>query len=203
MSRRLLRNRDIVRTWGAHGPDEIVLMAILPRRILPRRIVSSGVGAVLVAVVCAMVLTAPSTAATTPFKDRGPAVMTMEYSVGSLAAVVHAPRTLVGRRPLVFNVRGYDSRARKMARQGFVVVLVSDRAALSGHQELWRELMAAKGPLAQRFHGFAGHVAVSAPRSCTHLARSVPSGRCCWSRGVPGSPVSEPGRRAGVLWSCR
>ncbi len=124
-------------------------MAIVPR--------------VLVAVVCAMVLTAPSTAATTSLDDYQPAIMRMEYAVGDLTAEVHAPRTLVGVLPLVFNFRGYDYLARDMARRGFVVVLVSDRLSLDRHAQLWRELDAGAGPLAERFRGFARHFSVAEP----------------------------------------
>jgi hypothetical protein len=127
-------------------------MAIVPR----------SVGAVLVAVACALVLTAPSTAATTSQVYRA-AVLRIEYTVGDLTGVVHAPRTLVGERPLVFNYRGYDAHAQELARQGFIVVLVSDPAVLNRHLEMWRDLHAGSGPLAERFFGFAGHFAVAQP----------------------------------------
>ncbi len=132
----------------AHGPDEIVSMAL---------------GRLLVAVACAMVLTAPSTAATTSVRHYRPAVMTMEYAVGDLHAVVHSPRTLVGTRPLTFHFRGYDEVAESLARQGSVVVVVSDPTAVDRHLRLWRDLSEAKGPLAERFRGFAGHFAAPRP----------------------------------------
>lgn len=116
-----------------------------------------AIGRLLVTVACAMVLTAPNTAATTSSQDYRPAVMRMEYAAGELTAVVHAPRTLVGLRPLVFNRSGYDYRARELARQGFIVVLVSDPAVLDRHVELWRDLRTGSGPLAERFRGFSGH----------------------------------------------
>jgi hypothetical protein len=119
-------------------------------------------GRLLVAVACAMVLTAPSTAATTSQVYR-PAIMRMEYTVGDLTGVVHAPRTLVGERPLVFDYRGYDVRAQELARQGFIVVLVSEPAVLTRHLEMWRDLHAGSGPLAERFAGFAVHFAVAEP----------------------------------------
>ncbi|MDT7788255.1 MAG: hypothetical protein QOF58_6674 [Pseudonocardiales bacterium] len=122
-----------------------------------------AIGRLLVAVACAMVLTAPSTAAATSVRHYRPAVMTMEYSVGGLHAVVHSPRTLVGTRPLVFQFRGYDEVAQSLAQQGSVVVLVSDRTALDRHLELWRSLSKAEGPLAERFRGFAGHFVVAEP----------------------------------------
>jgi hypothetical protein len=77
--------------------------------------------------------------------------------------VVHAPRTLVGPRPLVFNFRGFDELAQSLAQEGSIVVLVSDRTALDRHMELWRSLSEAQGPLAERFRGFAGHFAVAEP----------------------------------------
>ncbi|KJK44537.1 hypothetical protein UK23_29000 [Lentzea aerocolonigenes] len=122
-----------------------------------------SIGRLLVAVACAMVLTAPSTAAATSVRHHRPAVMTMEYSVGDLRAVVHSPRTLVGTRPLVFQFHGYDEVAESLARQGSVVVLVSDRTAVDRHLELWRSLSKAEGPLAERFRGFAGHFTVAEP----------------------------------------
>ena len=60
-----------------------------------------AMGRLLVGIAFAMVLTAPSTAASTSVRDYRPAVMTLEYTAGDLNAVVHAPRTLVGTRPLV------------------------------------------------------------------------------------------------------
>ena len=122
-----------------------------------------AMGRLLVGIAFAMVLTAPSTAASTSVRDYRPAVMTLEYTAGDLNAVVHAPRTLVGTRPLVFNFRGYDYIAQSLAAQGFVVVLVSDRTALSRHVDLWRELGEGKGPLAERFGGFTGHFSVAEP----------------------------------------
>jgi hypothetical protein len=122
-----------------------------------------GIGRLFVAVACAMVLTAPSTAAATSVRHYRPAVMTMEYAVGDLKAVVHAPRTLVGTRPLVFGFRGYDDIARSSAQQGSIVVLVSDRTAVDRHAQLWRELNDREGPLAERFCGFAGHFSVAEP----------------------------------------
>jgi hypothetical protein len=124
-------------------------MAILPK--------------ILGAVVLVMVLTAPGTAATTPVREYRPAVMRMEYAAGDLTAVVCSPRTLVGTRPLVFQLRGDDHRVLSLAQQGSIVVLVSDRAALSRHVELWRQLSEADGPLAERFGGFAGHFSVAEP----------------------------------------
>jgi hypothetical protein len=122
-----------------------------------------GIGRLFVAVACAMVMIAPSTAASTSVRHYQPAVMTMEYTVGDLHAVVHAPRTLVGPRPLVFNFRGFDELAQSLAQEGSIVVLVSDRTALDRHMELWRSLSEAQGPLAERFRGFAGHFAVAEP----------------------------------------
>ncbi|MET9632325.1 hypothetical protein ABZX92_33200 [Lentzea sp. NPDC006480] len=122
-----------------------------------------AIGRLLVAAACALVLTAPSTAAATSVRHHRPAVMTMEYSVGDLHAVVHSPRTLVGTRPLVFQFRGYDEVAQSLAQQGSIVVLVSDRTAVDRHRELWRQLSEARGPLAERFRGFAGHYGVPEP----------------------------------------
>lgn len=122
-----------------------------------------AIGRLLAVVACAMVLTAPSTAASTSVRPYRPAVMTMEYAVGELNAVVVAPRTLVGTRPLVVNFRGFDEVAESLAQQGSVVVLVSDRTALDRHLRLWRELSEGKGPLAERFFGFAGHFTVAEP----------------------------------------
>ena len=85
-----------------------------------------GIGRLLAAVACAMVLTAPSTAAASSVRHYQPAVMTMEYTVDGLHAVVHAPRTLVGARPLVFGFRGYEEVARSSARQGSVVVVIDE-----------------------------------------------------------------------------
>ncbi|MGW6935464.1 hypothetical protein ACWGE0_35755 [Lentzea sp. NPDC054927] len=121
-----------------------------------------AIGRLLVAVACAMVLTAPAAAATTSQVDRF-AIMRMEYTAGELTGVVHAPRTLVGERPLVFNYLGYDARAQELARQGFIVVLVSEPAVLTRHLEMWRDLHAGAGPLAERFAGFARHFAVAEP----------------------------------------
>ncbi|PWK82827.1 hypothetical protein C8D88_11277 [Lentzea atacamensis] len=128
-------------------------MAIVPR----------GIGAVVAAVALAMVLTAPSAAATTAVREHRPAVMKMEYTVGDLNAVVHSPRALVGTLPLVFSFRGNDDYAQSLAQQGSVVVLVSDRIAVDRHRELWRQLSEAGGPLVERFRGFAGHFAVAEP----------------------------------------
>src|SRR5687767_5256183 len=115
-----------------------------------------GIGRLLAAVACAMVLTAPSTAAATSMRHHHhSAVMTMEYAVGDLKAVVHAPRTLVGVLPLVFHFRGFDEIAQSLAQRGSVVVLVSDRTALDRHVELWRSLSRGEGPLVERFRGFA------------------------------------------------
>ena len=110
------------------------------------------------AVACAMVLTVPSTAATTsPLEDR-PSVMTMDYAAGDLIATVHSPRALVGTRPLVLvGQRGSDLLGPELARQGFVVVVVREGAAVR-HLELWRALTAGEGPLAERLHGFGRHV---------------------------------------------
>ena len=122
-----------------------------------------AIGRVLVAVACALVLTAQSTAAAPSQDDYRPATMSMRYESGSLTGVVHAPRTLVGVRPMVFHVRGSDVYAQELARQGFVVVLVDDRFALDRHRELWREIVTGTGPLAERFGRFAGHLAVAEP----------------------------------------
>lgn len=121
------------------------------------------IGRLMAAVACAMVLTAPSTAAATSVRHHHYAVMTMEYAVGDLKAVVHAPRTLVGLRPLVFNFPGFDEIAQSLAQRGSVVVLVSDRTAVDRHVELWRSLSRGAGPLGERFHGFAGHLVVAEP----------------------------------------
>lgn len=117
-------------------------------------------GRVLVAVACALVLTAPSTAAAPSQDDHRPATMTMTYRVGDLVAVVHAPRTLVGMRPLVLTS---DLAAQALVRRGAVVVRVTDPSALERHRELWRELGSGTGPLAPRFGGFAGHFSVAQP----------------------------------------
>ncbi|MEU3643880.1 hypothetical protein AB0E59_10925 [Lentzea sp. NPDC034063] len=119
-------------------------------------------GRVLVAVACALVLTAQSTAAA-PAQDDDyrPATMSLRYEAGSLTGVVHAPRTIVGVRPVVFNVRGSDVYAQELARQGFVVVLVDDRFSMDRHRELWRAI--GTGLLAERFGRFAGHLAVAEP----------------------------------------
>jgi len=117
-------------------------------------------GRVLVAVACALVLTAPSTAAAPSQDDHRPATTTMTYEVGDLVAVVHAPRTLVGVLPLVLT---HDLTAGRLVHRGAVVVLVADRSSLHRHHELWRELNAGAGPLAERFAGFAGHFAVAEP----------------------------------------
>lgn len=176
-----------------------------------------AIGKIAVAVACAMALAAPTTSAALA-EDRS-SVRKVEYSLGDrafqvpgfhtepggpvadleLTAVVHAPRTLVGKRPLVLlahgywkpcrndqwvwpcpqadafpSYRGYDYLGEELARQGFVVVSVSvngvnagemgeiadvARAALmSKHLELWRDLNAGKGPLAQQLKGFRDHV---------------------------------------------
>ncbi|MFD4637218.1 hypothetical protein ACFWN2_07870 [Lentzea sp. NPDC058436] len=117
-------------------------------------------GRVLVAVACALVLTAPSTAAAPSQDDYRPATMKMTYEVGDLVAVVHAPRTLVGVRPLVF---GHEFTAPQLAQQGAVVVVVSDRWSMDRHRALWRALNERGGPLAERFAGFAGHFSVAEP----------------------------------------
>ncbi len=114
-------------------------------------------------VAVSLVLTAPATVATTASHEHIPAIMRMDYEVGDLSAAVHSRRTLVGKRSLVFTFRGNDEHARDLARQGFVVVQVSDRLSLDGHRELWHRLSAGTGPLAERFRGFAGHVAVPRP----------------------------------------
>ena len=117
-------------------------------------------GRVLVAVACALMLTAPSTAAAPSRDHHRRATMTMTYEVGDLAAVVHAPRTLVGVEPLVF---GNALTAPLLAQQGAVVVVVRDRWSVDRHRELWRALDERTGPLAERFAGFAGHLAVAEP----------------------------------------
>lgn len=131
------------------------------------------IGKAAVAVVMAMVLAAPAGSA----ESHGPAVRKVEYSLGDrafqvpgfhsepggrvadleLTAVVHAPRTLVGKRPLVLlahgywqpcrgdewvwpcpagdafpSHRGYDYLAEELARQGFVVVSVSVNGVNAG-----------------------------------------------------------------------
>ncbi|SDK08320.1 hypothetical protein SAMN04488074_104201 [Lentzea albidocapillata subsp. violacea] len=113
---------------------------------------------VLVAVACALVLTAPSTTASPD--DHRPATMTMTYQAGDLAAVVHAPRTLVGVHPLVLT---HDVSATVLVRRGAVVVLAPDPSSLTRHRALWRELSSGTGPLAERFAGFAGHFSVAQP----------------------------------------
>jgi predicted dienelactone hydrolase len=110
-----------------------------------------------------MALTAPGTAASTSERDHQLPVMTMAYTAGDLTAVVHAPRALVGTRPLVFQFRGFDDVAQSLARQGFVVVLVDDRTTLSRHAALWHALNERTGPLVERFRGFAGHFSVAEP----------------------------------------
>jgi hypothetical protein len=131
-----------------------------------------AIGKALAAVACAMVLTAPTTSAT---PDNS--VRKLEYSLGDrafqvpgfhtepggpladleLTAVVHAPRTLVGKRPLVLlahglwkpcrdgqeawpcpagdpfpSYRGYDYLGEELARQGFVAVSVSVNGVNAG-----------------------------------------------------------------------
>lgn len=132
-----------------------------------------AIGKAAAVVVMAMALTAPSTSAT-PGQD----VRKVEYSLGDrafqvpgfhtepdgpvadleLTAVVHAPRTLVGKRPLVLlahgywktcrneeewlwpcpkgdtfpSYRGYDYLAEELARQGFVVVSLSANGVNAG-----------------------------------------------------------------------
>lgn len=118
--------------------------------------------AVLVAVACAMVLTAPSTPATTSPREYRPSVMRMDYAAGDLIATVHTPCTLVGALPLVLvGPRGSDLLGPELARQGFVVVVVRQGAA-GRHLELWRALETAEGPLAERFRAFAGHLDLTA-----------------------------------------
>ncbi|MFD4676254.1 hypothetical protein ACFWNN_41480 [Lentzea sp. NPDC058450] len=119
-----------------------------------------AIGRVVVAVVCALVLTAPSTEAAPAQDEHSPTTMTMTYEADGLVGVVHAPRTLVGALPLVLTS---DISARPLVRQGAVVVVVPDRSALPRHRELWRELSDGTGPLAQRFAGFARHVVVAEP----------------------------------------
>ncbi|GHH56342.1 hypothetical protein [Lentzea cavernae] len=132
------------------------------------------IGKAAAAVVMAMVLAAPTSSAA-PAHD--PGVRKVEYSLGDrafqvpgfhtepdgpladleLTAVVHAPRTLVGKRPLVLlahgywkpcandqwawpcpagdafpSYRGYDYLAEELARQGFVVVSVSVNGVNAG-----------------------------------------------------------------------
>ncbi|MDX3660760.1 hypothetical protein PV646_25960 [Streptomyces sp. ID05-26A] len=112
---------------------------------------------------CALLLTAQSAAAAPSQDDHRPATMTMRYETGWLTGVVYAPRTLVNVRPLVFNFLGSDVYARELARQGIVVVQVNDRSAMERHRRLWRDISAGRGPLSQRFAGFAGHVVVAEP----------------------------------------
>jgi hypothetical protein len=120
-------------------------------------------GRVLVAVACALVLTAQSTAAAPSQDDYRPATTTTRYEAGPLTGVVHAPRTLVDVLPVVFQVRGSDVYAQELVRRGFVVVLVNDRFSMDQHRRLWREAGAGRGPLAERFGRFAGHLAVAEP----------------------------------------
>ncbi|MGW6935465.1 hypothetical protein ACWGE0_35760 [Lentzea sp. NPDC054927] len=134
-----------------------------------------AIGKVATAVALAMVLTAPTTSAAPD--QHGSGVRKVEYSLGDrafqvpgfhrepggpvadleLTAVVHAPRTLVGKRPLVLlahgywkpcandqwvwpcpagdafpSYRGYDYLAEELARQGFVVVSVSVNGVNAG-----------------------------------------------------------------------
>jgi hypothetical protein len=131
-----------------------------------------AIGKAAAAVVMAMVLAAPTTSAAP-----GSGIRKVEYSLGDrafqvpgfhtgpdgpladleLTAVVHAPRTLVGKRPLVLlahgywkpcaddqwkwpcpagdafpSYRGYDYLAEELARQGFVVVSVSVNGVNAG-----------------------------------------------------------------------
>ncbi|MGI5500871.1 hypothetical protein [Lentzea sp. CA-135723] len=133
-----------------------------------------AIGKAAAAVAMAMVLTAPTSSAA---PDYGSGVRKVEYSLGDrafqvpgfhsapggpvadleLTAVVHAPRTLVGKRPLVLlahgywqpcrgdqwvwpcpsgeqfpSYRGYDYLAEELARQGFVVVSVSVNGVNAG-----------------------------------------------------------------------
>ncbi|SDF34000.1 hypothetical protein SAMN05216553_101162 [Lentzea fradiae] len=127
---------------------------------------STGVGGILAVALFSMLLTSPLTAATTPpHTGYRPAVTRMAYETGDLAAVVHSPRTLVGVRQVVFSFRGNDAYAEELARQGYVVVLPSDRLVADAHRDLWRALARGEGPLAQRFGGFAGHVTLAEVRS--------------------------------------
>ncbi|WP_086667232.1 alpha/beta hydrolase family protein [Lentzea kentuckyensis] len=135
-----------------------------------------AIGKAAAAVVLAMALTAPTTSAAPD--GYGSGVRTVEYSLGDrafqvpefhtgpdgpvadleLTAVVHAPRTLVGKRPLVLlahgywktcrseeewlwpcpkndsfpSYRGYDYLAEELARQGFVVVSLSANGVNAG-----------------------------------------------------------------------
>lgn len=145
-------------------------MAIVPRTLVPRTLVPKT----MAAVAFAMVLTAP---ATTAAPDHRPGVQRIEYSLGDrafqvpgfhtepggpvadleLTAVVHAPRTLAGKRPLVLlahgfwkpckgeqwawpcpqgdafpSYRGYDYLGEELARQGFVVVSISANGVNAG-----------------------------------------------------------------------
>jgi hypothetical protein len=118
-----------------------------------------AIARVLMAVLFAMVLTAPSTAATTSTRKYRPSVMKMEYAAGGLTATVHAPRSLVGELPLV--LAGSELLGPGLARQGFVVVVVRDGAP-GRHLELWRALVAGEGPLVERFSGFARHLDLTA-----------------------------------------
>ncbi|MFS8098899.1 hypothetical protein LFM09_17360 [Lentzea alba] len=105
-----------------------------------------------------VVLTAPSTAAKTSVREYRPAVTRMDYVAGDLVGSVHSPRTLVGSRPLVVvEPRGADLLGPVLARQGFVVV-VARQGSPERHLELWRQVDARRGPLAERFCGFAGHL---------------------------------------------
>ncbi|MGW6445842.1 hypothetical protein [Lentzea sp. NPDC055074] len=134
------------------------------------------IGKAAAAVVMAMVLAAPTSSASP--SGHGQAVRKVEYSLGDrafqvpgfrtgpdgrvadleLTAVVHAPRTLVGKRPLVLlahgfwkpcateadwawpcpagdafpSYRGYDYLGEELARQGFVVVSVSVNGVNAG-----------------------------------------------------------------------
>jgi hypothetical protein len=143
--------------------------------IASRRIMYGKIGEAALALAFAMILTAPDISAST---DHPGDVRVVEYSLGDrafqvpgfhtepdgpvadleLTAVVHAPRTLVGKRPLVLlahgywktcrdeeqwlwpcprgdafpSHRGYDYLGEELARQGFVVVSLSANGVNAG-----------------------------------------------------------------------
>jgi dienelactone hydrolase len=206
-----------------------------------------AIGKVATAVACAMVLSAPAASAAPGEHSSG--VRKVEYSLGDrafhvpgfhtepggpvadleLTAVVHAPRTLVGKRPLVLlahgywktcrneeqwvwpcpqgdsfpSYRGYDYLAQELARQGFVVVSMSANGVNAGelgqpadvaraelmskHLEMWRDLNEGRGPLADRLHGFRGHVDLTNVGTLGH------------SRGGRGAVYQASDKRASEL----
>jgi hypothetical protein len=138
-------------------------------------ITGMAIGKIAVAVACALALAAPATSAAG--EEHRSSVRKVEYSLGErafqvpgfhtepggpvadleLTAVVHAPRTLVGKRPLVLlahgywkpcrndqwvwpcpqgdafpSYHGYDYLGEELARQGFVAVSVSVNGVNAG-----------------------------------------------------------------------